>query len=96
MARKFYLKNDMKEMLPPYDDGKRRGAAGGCTADRGSGTTATTSACTGGSTRSTARRLKGTRAPKRALKERLPTQWSAAKVVQLGPLGVDLVSVWDT
>mmetsp|Transcript_46948 Transcript_46948/g.94669 ORF Transcript_46948/g.94669 Transcript_46948/m.94669 type:complete len:116 (-) Transcript_46948:219-566(-) len=32
MARKFYLKNDMKEMLPPYDDGKRRGAAGGCTA----------------------------------------------------------------
>ena len=24
MAKKFYLKNDMKEMLPPYDDGMRR------------------------------------------------------------------------
>lgn len=31
MARKFYLKNDMKEMLPPYDDGMRRGNKGaGC------------------------------------------------------------------
>ena len=30
MAKKFYLKNDMKEMLPPYDDGMRRGARGGC------------------------------------------------------------------
>lgn len=31
MARKFYLKNDMKEMLPPYDDqGGRRGAKKGC------------------------------------------------------------------
>ena len=29
MARKFYLKNDMKEMLPPYDDGNRRGSRGG-------------------------------------------------------------------
>ena len=29
MAKKFYLKNDMKEMLPPYDDGMRRNSSKG-------------------------------------------------------------------
>ena len=31
MAKKFYLKNDMKEMLPPYDDGMRRNSTKGAT-----------------------------------------------------------------